>query len=161
MNLDTLLAEAKNLIQFFTLTHWAIIGGVLLLLFVILPLASASRRRKRRAKVAPQLILEAFQVSPLGRDAFLKIKNNGETATFTSLFVKSRRDIVFKNAFAGHQLDRGKTYSVLLEAVAQEKITHNFSIELTYFDQMRNVYRQTFDLSRNATRKPKLVQAGG
>ncbi|MBK7870889.1 MAG: hypothetical protein IPJ74_09470 [Saprospiraceae bacterium] len=160
MNLETLFAEVKTLLQSFTLMHWAIIGGVLLLLFVVLPLASSRRRKKRRDKVAPKLMLEAFQVSPLGRDAFLKIKNNGESATFTSLFVKGRRDIVFKNAFAGHQLDKGKTYSILLETASQEKITHNFIVELTYFDQMRNVYRQTFDLSKNTTRQPKLVQAG-
>jgi len=157
--MDTFLAGAENLIQSLTPTHWLVIGVVMLLLIVI-PASLSGRRKKRREKVKPNLVLESFQVSPLGRDAFLKIKNEGEVATLTSLFVRGRRDIIAKNAFAGHKGERGKIYSILLEATAEEKITNNFTVELTYFDQMRNVYRQAFDLKNNATKNPKLMQRG-
>ncbi|HMO39023.1 MAG TPA: hypothetical protein PKC76_15275 [Saprospiraceae bacterium] len=157
--MDQLLAQAQNLIQTFTPLHWAILSAVIVLC-ILIPILSRRARRRRRQRFAPQLVLEVFQISPLGRDAFLKIKNNGETATFTSLFVRGRRDIVFRNALAGHELEKGKTYSILLEATAQELISPNFSIEITYFDQMRNVYRQTFNLANNSTRAPKLVQPG-
>ncbi len=160
MNLDTLLAEAKALIQSFTPIHWAIISGVLLLL-ILLPVINSARRRRRRRKFAPQLVLEAFQISPLGRDAFLKLRNNGEPATLTSISVRGRRDITFKSAFAGHIIEKGKTYSLLMEATLQAKLSANFSVELIYFDQRRNVYRQTFDLGAGVGRTPKLVQAGG
>lgn len=157
--METTLTEATTFLESLTPLHWAIAGVVLLLIFIIIAV-KASQGRKRREKVAPKLMLEAFQISPLGRDAYLKIKNNGEPATLTSLFVRGRRDIVFKNAFAGHQLEKGKVYGILMEAASQEKIAANFSVELTYFDAKRNVYRQSFDLGNNATRQPKLVQAG-
>ncbi len=159
MNLETLFADIKSLAQSFTWSHWAAIGAALFLLF-LLPVIGASRRKKRRRKVAPQLALEAFQISPLGRDAFLKFKNNGEVATISAIAVRGRNDLVFKNAFAGHTIEKGKTYSILMETVTQDKITHNFSMELTFFDQHRNVYRQIFDLSNLTTRPPKLMQTG-
>ncbi len=157
--METFLAEMQNLTQSFTPVHWGVLIGILLLL-VSLPFILSGRRKKKREQVKPLLALESFQISPLGRDAFLKIKNNGEVATLTSLFVRDRRDIIVKNAFAGHELGRGKVYSILLEATADEKINVDFNVEITYFDQMRNVYRQTLDLQSNTTKSPKLVQRG-
>lgn len=157
--METTLTQARTLLESLTPVHWAIAGAFLLLIFIIIAV-NAAQRRKRREKVAPKLMLEAFQISPLGHDAYLKIKNNGEPATLTSLFVRGRRDIVFKNAFAGHQLERGKTYGILMETASPEKIAANFSVELTYFDAKRNVYRQSFDLGNNSSRQPKLVQSG-
>lgn len=157
--METFLAEAQTLTQSLTPLHWGVISGVLLLL-IALPFILSGRRKRKREQVKPLPALELFQISPLGRDAFLKIKNNGEVATLTSLFVRGRRDIIVKNAFAGHELERGKVYSILLEATADEKISANFNVEITYFDQMRNVYRQTLDLQSNTAKSPKLVQRG-
>lgn len=142
-----------------TREQWAIIGGVLVFLLVILPLASRARRRSRLRKFAPLIALESFQISPLGRDAFFKIRNNGEQATLVSLFVRGRRDIVFKNSFVGHELQRDKSYSVLMEATAKDKIEENFSIELNYLDKVGNVYKQAFDLSAKSAKQPRLVKA--
>lgn len=139
--------------------QWAIIVGAFLLLFVVLPLAARAQRRRRLRKFAPHIILESFQISPLGRDAFFKIRNGGEQATLISLFIRGRRDIVFKNSFVGHELQRDKSYSVLMEATAKDKIAENFSIELNYLDKMGNVYKQAFDLHAKTARQPKLVKA--
>lgn len=157
--MENFVAEAEAFFKTLNLLEWGIIGGVILLV-IIIPSILSNRKKKQRARVMPRLALESFQVSPLGRDAFFRIKNTGESATLTSLFIRGRRDIIAKNAFVGHQLDRGTVYGILLEATADEKITTNFSVEITYFDQMRNVYRQTFDLKNSSVKNPKLMQKG-
>lgn len=139
--------------------QWAIIGGVALLLLVVLPLASRSQRKSRLRKFAPVIGLESFQISPLGRDAFFKIRNNGEQAILTSLFIRGRRDIVFKNSFVGHELQRDKSYSILMEATAKDKIEENFTIELNYLDKAGNVYKQAFELPNKTAKTPKLLKA--
>lgn len=149
----------QNFFKNLTPEQWAIIGGAALFLFVLLPLYLRFRRRRRLRKFAPQIQLESFQISPLGRDAFFKIKNNGEQATLISLFIRGRRDIVFKNSFVGHELHRDKSYSILMEATAKDKISENFMIELNYLDRIGNVYKQAFDLNAKNARQAKLVKA--
>lgn len=132
---------------------------MLVILLLMLSIALGRRRRKRQAKrLAPRLVLEAFQISPLGRDASFKVQNTGQTARLYTLSIKGRNDILVKNAIAGHEILGGETYRILLEAAGQKKLDAGFTIELSYLDQMGNVYRQAFPLSQQAARQPKLVK---
>ncbi len=137
--------------------YWAIAGGVVLVLIVWRIAAKQSRKRKM-AQTAPKLLIEGFQVAPLGRDAFLKMRNSGEPATLTALQIKGRYDVTVKNVLAGHELERDKSYSLLLEATGQQKLTPNFSIELTYLDRTGNVYVQRFRTDTLSAGKAKIVR---
>jgi hypothetical protein len=160
INLSSLWEKAQEVLAFMEPLHIAIASAVLLLLLLIL-FFRASRRKQRRRLLAPALLLESYQVSPLGRDAFLKIKNTGEMATFISLTMKGRQDIAIKNAFAGHQLEKGKSYALMLEATTSQKLNADFTLELTYMDTAGNVYRQALAPGQRSTRQPKLVKARG
>lgn len=159
VNINTVWDKIQIFFQQLTPVELAIIGGVAVILLIVLPLAGRGRRKGRLRKFAPIITLESFQISPLGRDAFFKIKNTGEPATLTSLFIRGRRDIIFKNAFVGHELDRNKSYSILMEVVGNQKIEENFTIELNYLDKAGNVYKQAFELSSKTAKTPKLVKA--
>ena len=137
--------------------YWAAGGGGLLLVMIWSRFGKARRKRNIK-KVAPELKVHAFQVSPLGRDAFFKIRNDGELATLSELAFVGRSDIIVKNALAGHRIERNKVYGLLLEAAAKNKIDPNFSIELTFMDKMGNVYRQAFELDTKVALPPKLIK---
>lgn len=137
--------------------YWAAGGGGLLLL-LIWSTFGKTRKKRNIKEVAPALKVHTFQVSPLGRDAFFKIRNDGEQAILSDLSFIGRSDIVVKNALAGHQIERNKVYGLLLEAAAQNKIDPNFSIELTYMDQLGNVYRQAFELDTKVALPARLVK---
>lgn len=137
--------------------YWAAGGGGLLLLMIWSSFGK-SRKKHKIKKSAPELKVHTFQVSPLGRDAFFKIRNDGELATLSELSFIGRSDIVVKNALAGHRIEKNKIYGLLLEAAAQNKIDPNFSIELTYLDKMGNVYRQAFELDTKVALPAKLVK---
>lgn len=155
--LEALLEWAKE----FEWYYWAIAGGVLLLLFVLPFIGRSSRKKKKQAlQVRPHLLLDAFQIAPLGRDAFLKIRNAGNPATFVNLAIKGRNDILSKNSFQGHRLEKDKVYSILLEAIGKLKIEQNFSIEITFMDVHQNVYKQQFDLMKQTVKQAKLIKYG-
>lgn len=137
--------------------YWAAGGGGLLLLILASGLNRRAKKRRFR-KLSPKLSLEAFKISPMGRDAYLKINNQGEKATLTTITVSGRSDVIIKNALAGHQIDKGKAYSILLETAGANKLDSNFSIELRYMDTRNNVFRQTFVLSQNQAKPAKLVR---
>ena len=151
------VANLRSLLEQLEPIHWAAIGGFFLLLLIIRIIRGISRRNKLR-KIAPNLNLHAFQVAPLGRDAYFKVGNNGEQATLSELNIKGRSDISIKNAVAGHQLEKDKVYGILLEAESTTKINTNFTIELTYMDRNGNVYRQLFLPNQQLTKSPKLVK---
>lgn len=159
VNINTLWEKIQTFLQSLTPLQMAMIGGGIVLLFILIAVSGKSRRRKRLRKFAPHIILESFQISPLGRDAFFKIKNKGEVATLTALFIRGRQDIVLKNAFAGHELHRDKSYSILMEVAGNQKINNDFAIELNYLDKIGNVYKQVFELSNKTAKSPKLVKA--
>ncbi len=159
VNIETLSAKAQAIIQSFTFVHWTIIFGILFILFVLIPIVKAKRRQRRRQRIAPILLLDTFQISPMGKDAYFKIRNTGEQATLLSLFIRGRRDVVPKNAFVGHQIEKEKVYGILLEATAMDKLADNFSVELTYLDKIGNVYKQSFELGNKVAKQPKLVKA--
>ncbi len=159
VNIETLSAKAQEFFQSLSFAQWAIIAGIFFVLFVLIPIIKAKRRQRSRQRIAPKLLLDTFQISPLGRDAYFKIRNNGEQATLLSLFVRGRRDVVPKNAFVGHQIEKEKVYGILLEATAADKLADNFSIEITYLDKIGNVYKQSFELGNKMAKQPKLVKA--
>jgi len=136
--------------------YWAI-GGTVLLLLILWRIAAVQSKKRKLARVAPKLMIEGFQIAPLGRDAFLKMRNAGDPVTFTALQIKGRLDVTVKNALAGHELEKDKSYSLLLEATGQEKLTPNFSIELTYYDQIGNVYVQRFRTDNLSAAKAKVI----
>lgn len=138
--------------------HWGAIGGTIALAMII-PTIGRSRKRKAR-RHAPQLALHTFQVAPLGRDAFFKIRNSGHPAVLSGISIRGRQSLVVKNAVAGHQIETDKEYGILIESAGQEKITPDFAIELTYMDSQRNVYRQVFQPDRQGAKPPKLVKYG-
>ncbi len=137
--------------------YWAIGGGALAFLILWRALSVRSNKRKLRQS-APKLMMEGFQVAPLGRDAFLKMRNAGETATLTALQIKGRYDVAVKNVLAGHELEKDKSYSLLLEATGQQKLTPNFSIELTFLDRVGNVYVQRFRTDTLGAGKAKIIR---
>ena len=166
INIDSILEtleiyfeKARVYAEQLTPEQWAIIGGVLLLLMLISRLRRRARRRKARKLIAPNLIFHTFQIAPLGRDAFFKIRNIGQVATITGASIKGRHDILIKSAIAGHQLDKEKICSILLETSSQNKIEKNFTVELTFFDQKGNTYKQDFPLNLNAAKQAKLVKS--
>lgn len=148
---------AQDWLSHLTPIHGAVAGGVLAFLLVVRGVKRA--RRKKIQHLQPQLVLHAFQIAPLGRDAFFKIRNMGEQAVLSTLQVKGRNDIIVKSDFAGHQIDKDKVYGILLEAGSNQRIQNDFTIEITYIDQARSVYKQVFDLRQQVALQPKLVRA--
>jgi hypothetical protein len=135
--------------------YWASGGGLLLVLITVFSLRKKTHRKRLNA-VAPRLQLQSFQVAPLGRDAFFKLRNGGEPATISSLTVTNRNDIKIKNSIAGHQLEKDREYSILLEAVGAQKIDRDLIFELTYVDQLGNVYQQSLQTGNSTGAAPKI-----
>ncbi len=156
-NLEQLRAEAEAIFYSVEWWYWAAGGGVLLLLILFLAFRNSGKKRKAR-QVAPRIKIHAFQLSPLGRDAYLKLRNDGDVATISNLQIKGRNDIAVKNAFAGHQLEREKIYGLLLEATGKRKIKKDFVVEVTFLDQLGNVYRQHFAIGNQTAKQARLVR---
>ncbi len=142
MNTDTL----QNYLETLSIAHYAAIG--LLLFTLILWLAGSNRRRMDRKLLAqaPKLLLEDFQIAPLGKDAVFKLKNRGELATISQLDIVGRGDLMIKNEFSGHQIAKDKEYRIFLESAGHQKIDKGFSIEITFHDQKGTVFKQTVPL---------------
>ena len=160
INPENLLSTLNEYTQSMGVLEWSIIGGgIVLILLLAASLSSAKRRRKRKAqKAAPALSLDAFQVSPLGRDAYFKVLNNGQPARLSNMAIKGRKDVAMKNDVAGHELQSGESYRFLLEASGTQKLNSDFTIELSYVDLVGNVYQQAFALNQQVAKQPKLVR---
>lgn len=158
INFEEILARVQAYVQEISPEQWAIIGGGFLLLLLLNSFRRRMKRRRAARKVAPKFSLHAFQIAPLGKDAFFKIRNNGELATLTNISVKGRNDIVVRNAVGGHLIEKNKVYSILLECNSSDKIKNNFTLRLDYFDQKGNVYRQDFPLRQKVAAQAKLVK---
>ncbi|MCI5082926.1 MAG: hypothetical protein MRY78_14605 [Saprospiraceae bacterium] len=137
--------------------EWSIAGGSLFLL-ILIPVIVKQTRKRKALRMAPKLAIEGFQISPLGKDAFLKIKNSGDKAVLSKLDIKGRSDIEVTSAVAGHTLEKDNDYGVLLHINTNGSIKRNFTIELTYLNQNGTVYKQRFPLAYDAPSKPKIVR---
>lgn len=131
---------------------WVAAGlGALLLLIIILIAA-----RKPKAKF-PGLTVSMFQIAPLGRDAFLKIQNPADAVVLSQYKIIGRNDILIKNHLSGHRMDQMKEYSILLEANGTERLSSDFTLELTYMDNEGKVYRQKMMPGQMRAEPPKRV----
>ncbi len=159
INIEEWIATATDYLATTGPMEWGIGGGGLLIFVILLSMSGGKRRKKRRAKsVAPSLVINGFQVSPLGRDAYFKVYNHGQKAQLTGVNIRGKGHIHIKNAVAGHELQPAESYRILLEATGNKKIARDFIIELTYMDQLGNVYRQDFPLNQQAAQQPKLIK---
>ncbi len=124
--------------------YYAVGVGLLLLLFVIRAMVRQRKKRAINPAMLPQLTLQSFQIAPLGRDAFLKIRNDGPVAQLSAVNIIGRTDIILKNSAAGQVIATGKEYSLLLEAASTNRLTNNLTIELIFSGPDGKAYRQTF-----------------
>lgn len=160
INPEKLLSTINEFTQSMGPVEWgAACGGIALILILAASISAGKRRKKRKAQqVAPSLKLDTFQISPLGRDAYFKVLNNGQPARLSNLAIKGRNDVAVKNAVAGHELHTGESYRILLEATGTQKLSSDFTIELSYVDLVGNVYQQAFALSQQVAKQPRLVK---
>lgn len=120
------------------------LGGLIVLIIFLILIVRSSRRARLRQR---GLVIQSFQIAPLGRDAFLKVANPGSPITFLGLQLSGRTDIQVKNQVTGQQLAQSGTYSILLEATGDRRLDNKFQVELTFADQERSHYQQLFSLS--------------
>ncbi len=137
--------------------HWGI-GGISLALIIVL--YRFARRKSGNKRIVPSqgLQINLFQIAPLGRDAFLKLFNPGQKVTLSQLKVVGRTDIAVKNAAAGHVLESGSLYSLLLEATGAQRLEANFALELTYLDANGIAWRQTLAPGQQQQKGPVVVK---
>jgi hypothetical protein len=148
--LDTL----KALLEEWGVDPWILAGGVGLALVVIIILIVANRKPKA---TFPGLVINLFQIAPLGRDAFLKIQNPAGPVTLSQYKVIGRNDISIKNHLSGHRLDNQKEYSILIEADGNQRLEPNFSLELTYITEEGKVYQQKLLPGQQKVEAPKRI----
>ncbi len=135
--------------------------GLLLFIFILFIHGQIKYRKERKLLAqAPRLLLKDFQVAPLGKDAFFKMKNEGELATISQLDIIGRADVMVKNDYAGHQLAKDKEYRIFLESAGHQKIDNNFSIEVTFVDSKGNIYKQTIPIAEPQTQKLTIHKKG-
>lgn len=159
VDLQSLIEQGKIWIEE-TDPVYLIGGGVVLLVLLILPFIGRGKRRKKKqaARIAPKLVEVQFQIAPLGRDALFKLQNVGDKAVLSNIKIKGRKDLINKNNVAGYELERNKSCKVFLETTANQKIQSNFSIELTFMDQIGNVYIQQFRPGSQQKKGAKLTK---
>ena len=120
------------------------IGGLILfIILLVLIIRAVSRSRVKH----PGLVIQSFQIAPLGRDAFLKLNNPGVGVTLSAVVVTGRADVVVKNQVAGQAISQGGTYSILIEATADQRLRSDFQLHFTFFDSEKKIYQQQFSLN--------------
>ncbi len=142
--------------------EWGIIGATGTLLLSLPFLTASNKRPKQRHSPAQPLHIafHSFQIAPLGRDAILRIHNTRETVTLLSSQIKGSKNIVVKNALAGHELATGKVYGLMMEVVGKDRMLPDFEVVLTYMDTARNVYRQSFFPEWKSAKPPRRIKRG-
>ncbi|MBX2870683.1 MAG: hypothetical protein KTR30_01245 [Saprospiraceae bacterium] len=148
--MEEYLVQAQELAEQLTLQEWAYIGGGFLFFLIIIMAIRRSRKgRKVRVKKASNIHLHSFQIAPLGRDAFVKIRNTGEAAVLSGLKIVGRDDMVIKNAFAGQKIDQNKEYGIFLEVNGREKIQPGFLLEVTVLGPNGQVQKSTLKVANS------------
>ena len=146
--MEEYLSQAQELAEQLTLQEWAYIGGgFLFLLIILLAIRRSGKSRGVKVKKASHIHLHSFQIAPLGRDAFVKIKNTGEPAVLSGLKILGREDMVIKNAFAGQKIDQDKEYGIFLEVEGKNKIQPGFMLEVTVLGANGQVQKSTWKVA--------------
>ncbi len=142
--------------------RYYVVGGVALLLLVLIMIVVVKRSLRKRwiKKHAPDLWIQSFQIAPLGRDAFLKIKNTGELAQLKDLRFLKRYDLKAKENYKDYPLEKNKVYGVFLEAAGKDRIEDDFDVELYFEDKVGNSYKQVFNIEEKQARKARLLKRG-
>lgn len=147
-NLTQFLREVNPL-------YWAIAGGVLFVL-ILVPIIARSIKKSKANKVKPELVLHSFQISPLGKDAWLRLRNEGQLAVLKDMKFKKRNDIEFKTNFREVKIANGNTAGLFLHAKSHERIREDFEIEMLYADSLGYVYKQLLRLDGRVMMQAKL-----
>ena len=150
--LDTILPFLKGIEPM----YWAIAGGVLFLL-ILIPIILRSVKKSKANKIKPILILHSFQISPLGKDAWLRLRNVGQLAVLKELKFKKRNDIISKTNFREVKIGQGNTTSLFLQGTGQNRIREDFDIEFLYSDAQGHLYKQVLKLDGKVMQKAKLL----
>ncbi len=155
-------AEIIEPIKEFILQYAWPYGLVLLaipLIFIIVSLVSKAIKRGKARDCAPQLDFLSFQVAPMGKDAWLKLKNNGHEATIEKVYIPGRRDIKISNAHINFKLERNAVYGIFCESTTAARLDSGFEIIVGFKDKLGNSYDHTFyiDNKHHETKGAKLV----
>ncbi|MFK8101820.1 MAG: hypothetical protein AB8G15_04830 [Saprospiraceae bacterium] len=134
------------------------IGGAILILLIALNVKGNNKKAILK-KHAPNFVFEAFQLAPLGRDAYFKIKNIGEPAFVNFVGIKQRDDIKITNAnTTNFEVTTDKIYGIFCEIQGNQKIKADFEVEIDFKDRLGNQYRQVFAVDEALNKgKVKLI----
>ncbi|PHN01174.1 hypothetical protein [Flavilitoribacter nigricans] len=146
--------KARELLEEWGVDPWILAGGAGLILLVIIILIVANRKPKA---TFPGLVINLFQIAPLGRDAFLKIQNPAGPVILSQYRIIGRNDVLVKNHLSGHRMENQKEYSILLEANGDKRLEPDFSLELTYITEEGKVYQQKLLPGQQRVEPPKRV----
>jgi len=145
----------------FGVLEWAVAGALGFGLVLLPVIAGSGRRAKRPLPAVPMhVVFHSFQVAPLGRDALLKVQNTRDDVVLLSAAIKRTKNVVVKNALAGHEFGAGKVYGLLLEVVGKDRMLPDFEVVITYMDARRNVFRQSFFPELQGAKPPKRIKRG-
>lgn len=160
--MEDFLSEINKITANWEVAEWSTFaGGVLIVLILISGLVAMTRNRSRKRRIrqaAPQISVNQFRISPLGRDAYFRLQNNGPDARLTRLEFKGRNNILLKNQIGGHLLAQGESYRILLELAGNQKSHDNLYFTLTFLDGSGNVFEQIFELNTQTSKQPKVVK---
>lgn len=133
------------------------IGGAVLFLLLLIPIILRSVKKSKANKVKPDILLKSFQISPLGRDAWIRFRNEGDLAVLKDVKIKKRKDLTVKSDFREVAIQKNGTTSLFLNALGDHRIREDFELELLYSDSIGNLYRQRLRLSDKIMLQPKLL----
>ncbi len=150
--LDAILPFLQNIKPM----YWAIAGAILFLL-ILIPIILRSIKKSKANKIKPVLLLQSFQISPLGKDAWLRLRNVGQVAILKDLKFKKRNDIQSKTNFRDVKIGQGNTTSLFLHGMGQERIREDFEVEFLYSDAQGHLYKQVLKLDGKVMQKAKLL----
>jgi hypothetical protein len=136
--------------------YWAIAGGILFFL-ILIPIILRSVKKSKANKLKPILVLHNFQISPLGKDAWLRLRNEGQLAILKEMKFKKRNDIQPKTNFREVKIGQGNTTSLFLHGTGQERIREDFEVEFLYSDAQGHLYKQVLKLDGKVMQKAKLL----
>lgn len=127
------------------------VGAGLLLLIVVFLIRGIVRAFSSKKVNHQGLMVQSFQLAPLGRDAFVKIQNLGTSVVLLSVNTSNPTNVTVKNQVAGQEIISNGTYSILLEASGNERINKQLNMIVLFADQDKNRYEQVFQLQNLET----------